>query len=76
MDRFHECFGEVPDPRAENARHDLVEILFIALLASLCGARNCSDMAEFGVAKEALLRDSASFEMTDGTGHLAACHFK
>ena len=57
MDRFHECFGEVPDPRAENSQHDLVEILFIALLASLCGARNCSDMAEFGVAKETLLRE-------------------
>ncbi len=57
MDRFHECFGEVPDPRADNSQHDLVEILFIALLASLCGARNCSDMAEFGVAKETLLRE-------------------
>ncbi len=57
MDRFHECFGEVPDPRADNSQHDLVEILFIALLASLCGARNCSDMAEFGVAKEALLHE-------------------
>lgn len=56
MDRFHECFGDIPDPRADNAQHDLVEILFIALLASLCGARGCSDMAEFGRAKEPLLR--------------------
>lgn len=56
MDRFHECFGDVADPRAGNAQHALVEILFIALLASLCGARNCSDMAEFGRAKEPLLR--------------------
>jgi predicted transposase YbfD/YdcC len=56
MDRFHECFGEVPDPRADNSQHDLVEILFIALLASLCGAKGCSDMAEFGRAKEPLLR--------------------
>jgi predicted transposase YbfD/YdcC len=56
MDRFHECFGDVPDPRADNAQHDLVEILFIALLAALCGARSCSDMAEFGRAKEPLLR--------------------
>jgi predicted transposase YbfD/YdcC len=57
MDHFHEFFGEVPDPRAANCRHNLVDILFIALLASLCGARNCSDMAEFGLAKEALLRE-------------------
>src|SRR5258706_790763 len=56
MDRFHEHFGLVPDPRAENAKHDLVEILFIAFLAVLCGATNCSEMAEFGLAKEALLR--------------------
>lgn len=56
MDRFHDCFGELPDPRADNSQHDLVEILFIALLASLCGARKCTDMAEFGRSKEPLLR--------------------
>lgn len=56
MDRFHECFGDIADPRASNAQHDLTELLFIALLAALCGARSCSDMAEFGSAKEALLR--------------------
>jgi predicted transposase YbfD/YdcC len=56
MDRFYECFGEVEDPRADNCQHDLLEILFIALLASLCGAQNCSEMAEFGEAKEGLLR--------------------
>ena len=56
MDRFYECFGEVPDPRAENAQHDLLEILFIALLASVCGAKHCSDMAEFGRSKEGVLR--------------------
>jgi len=56
MDRFHDCFGDLPDPRADNSQHELVEVLFIALLASLCGARGCSDMAEFGRAKEALLR--------------------
>jgi predicted transposase YbfD/YdcC len=56
MDRFHECFGEVRDPRAANSQHELVEVLFIALLSSLCGARGCSDMAEFGRSKEPLLR--------------------
>ena len=57
MDHFHDCFGDVPDPRAENCRHDLVELLFIALLASLCGAKNCSDMAEFGLSKRSLLSE-------------------
>lgn len=56
MDRFHECFGDLPDPRSNNSRHDLVEILFIALLASLCGSTSCSDMEEFGRAKAPLLR--------------------
>jgi predicted transposase YbfD/YdcC len=56
MDTFHECFGDLIDPRARNARHELVEIVFIALLATLCGATSCSDMEEFGLAKEVLLR--------------------
>lgn len=56
MDRFYESFADIPDPRSDNSRHDLMEILFIALLSSLCGATSCSDMEEFGLAKEALLR--------------------
>ena len=56
MDRFHECFEDLPDPRADNARHDFLEVLFIAFLASLCGANGCTAMEEFGLAKEQLLR--------------------
>src|SRR5882672_47518 len=56
MGSFSRYFVELPDPRAENARHDLVEILFIALAALLCGAEGCADMADFGRAKEGLLR--------------------
>jgi predicted transposase YbfD/YdcC len=44
------------DPRKNQARHDLTEMLFIALLATLCGATTCCDIALFGRAKEALLR--------------------
>ncbi len=49
-------FASVPEPRARNARHDLSELLFIAFAAVLCGAESCEDMAEFGCAKEAVLR--------------------
>jgi predicted transposase YbfD/YdcC len=56
VERFSECFGDVPDPRAENALHDLTEMLFIALLATLCGAKGCCDIALFARTKEALLR--------------------
>jgi predicted transposase YbfD/YdcC len=55
MGRFAECFAKLPDPRAENALHDLTELLFIALLATLCGATSCSDMALFARMKGYLL---------------------
>src|SRR3974390_533315 len=56
MQRFSECFSDLPDPRAENALHDLTEVLFIALLATLCGAKSCCDIALFGKTKKALLK--------------------
>ena len=56
MGKFEAVFGELEDPRAANTRHDLVEVLFIALAATLCGAEGASDMAQFGRAKEALFR--------------------
>lgn len=56
MERFRECFSDVPDPRAANSQHDLVEMLFIGLAAVLCGAEGCTDMADFGRAKEGFLR--------------------
>ena len=56
MQRFKTAFERLPDPRADNARHDLLEVLFIALAAVLCGADGCSEMEEFGQSKEGLLR--------------------
>jgi predicted transposase YbfD/YdcC len=56
MRKFKRCFGKLEDPRAANARHELLEVLVIALAATLCGAESCSDMADFGRAKEDLLR--------------------
>jgi predicted transposase YbfD/YdcC len=56
MRQFRKCFRSLPDPRAENTRHDLLEVLFIALAGVLCGAVSCADMEEFGLSKEGLLR--------------------
>ena len=56
MRRFTKAFRRLADPRAANARHDLLEVLVIALAATLCGAESSSDMADFGEAKEELLR--------------------
>lgn len=55
MKSFAACFSDLPDPRAENALHDLREVLFIALLATLCGATHCTDMALFARTKAYLL---------------------
>lgn len=56
MRKFRRLFRQVPDPRAANVRHSLLELLVIALAATLCGAEGCADMADFGEAKEGLLR--------------------
>jgi len=56
MKHFLTVFESVPDPRAENVQHDLAEILIIAFLAVLCGARHCSEMAAFGCAKLKFLK--------------------
>lgn len=56
MQLFIRAFESVPDPRAENTRHDLVEILVIAFLAVLCGATACSEMSEFGRTKLKFLK--------------------
>src|SRR5258708_14972159 len=62
MGKFKKVFRRLPDPRADNAQHKLLDVLFIALAALLCGAETCSDMAEFGRAKESLLRQILDLE--------------
>ncbi len=47
--------AELPDPRNGNARrHSLLDILTIALIASICGAESCVDFARD---RETLFRD-------------------
>ena len=55
---------EVRDPRDMNARHEVGTILFLALAATLCGAKSCVEMAEFAEAREAEL--SAIVELPHG----------
>src|ERR1700712_2796970 len=62
MGKFKKAFRRLADPRAANARHDLLEILVIALAAVLCGAESCADMEDFGLAKEDLLRQFLRLE--------------
>lgn len=57
MEGFTACFKDLKDPRTGNAgRHDLLEILMIALCTLLCGGESCVDMADFAVEREDGLR--------------------
>ena len=51
MEEFVACFAEIVDPRQNNARHALHELLLIALCALMSGGEDCSDMALFGKIK-------------------------
>jgi len=63
LEGFRSVFADLEDPRTGNAqRHDLHEILLIALCTILCGGEDCSDMAVFGRAKEPFLRQFLRLE--------------
>ena len=57
MQNFSHVFEGITDPRHSNAtRHDLHEMLMIALLTVLSGGETCTDMAQFGRERKAFLR--------------------
>lgn len=51
-------FAELSDPRRdnENKRHELIDIIAIAILATICGAEHFTEMEEWGKANEEWLR--------------------
>lgn len=56
MGKLKKYFRKVRDPRAANTSYPLLEILFVALAAVLSGAKNCTDMSDFGRRKIDMLR--------------------
>ncbi|WP_435232187.1 transposase family protein, partial [Methylobacterium sp. sgz302542] len=48
---------EVRDPRDFTARHDLGELLFLALCGLVCGEKTCVEIADFASAHEAEFRE-------------------
>jgi len=56
---FLSFFSDLEDPRAadRNKRHNLEDIFAIVILATICGADNWVEIAEFGQAREDWLRD-------------------
>src|SRR5215211_5308802 len=54
---LREQFAELDDPRVERGRrHELLDIVTIALCAVICGAESWVEVETFGRAKEAWLR--------------------
>jgi hypothetical protein len=51
-------FAQLPDPRRdnENKRHNLIDIIAIAILATICGAEHFTEMQEWGEANQDWLR--------------------
>lgn len=51
-------FAEMPDSRRdnENKRHKLIDIIAIAILATICGAEHLTEMEQWGEANEDWLR--------------------
>jgi predicted transposase YbfD/YdcC len=51
-------FANLPDPRRdnENRRHQLIDIIAIAILATICGAEHFTEMEEWGEANTDWLR--------------------
>src|SRR5262249_24096292 len=71
MQSLLSIFREVRDPRDFNARHELPAILFIALAATLCGAKSCVAIADFAAAYVELLAEIV--ELPHGAAASAAC---
>jgi len=55
-DSIIEHFGDLDDPRRDNRRHQLIDIVFITICAVICNAESWDDIEQFGHAKEGLLR--------------------
>jgi predicted transposase YbfD/YdcC len=54
---FPDHFADLPDPRIDRGkRHELLDVVTIALCAVICGANTWVGVAEFGRSKEAWLR--------------------
>ncbi len=68
MNPLSTYFAEVSDPRGvSNAqRHNLLEILTIALCAMLSGAQTFTDMEGFGREKQAWLKERLGLKLSGG----------
>lgn len=60
---FENCFKDLKDPRVERTKvYPLVEILFVVLCGSICGAESWRDFVLFGEAKLEFLKEHYEFK--------------
>jgi hypothetical protein len=52
MNTIKDFFCDVTEPRDSNKRHELLDIITIALCAVICGADSWEDIEEFGNTKK------------------------
>ena len=57
MEAVLAIFAAIDDPRDHTAQYELPALLFLALAATLCGARSCVDIADFAAANRADLAE-------------------
>ncbi|MDB4778376.1 ISAs1 family transposase [bacterium] len=55
-------FAEVEDPRSRTPVHDLIDMIFIAVCAAICGCDSWTDVESFGKQKIGWLRKFLSLE--------------
>ena len=66
-------FADLPDPRTGNAqRQNLLDLLTLALTATICGAESCVDVADFARDREVLFRDFLELECAPLGGQLSS----
>jgi hypothetical protein len=51
LSSFQDHFASLSDPRSSNARHELIDLLVIAVCAVMCGAEGWEDIEEYGKAQ-------------------------
>lgn len=62
MCKLRRILRPLNDPRASNSRQDPVEILIVALAATLAGARSCTEFEFFGHGRLELLKQFLELE--------------
>src|ERR1700712_1636819 len=69
MEAVLAVFAGIDDPRDHTAQYELPALLFMALAATLCGARSCVDIADFAAANRADLADIVDLPASTTPSH-------